>query len=180
MDIKIRAPINKQAALVISSGTHYNPKLNIYRNGESDTALPVEKINSVYCGYKFGFFTVIGKSVDKKNKLVSRCLCGRYALRSVREIKKNKGNGDRCLSCQNTRNLQSIAGDDFKKTVRKIKDVSKSHDQRMMAFLSLKHNGVPISLIANELEMTTYEVRRMIKCAESAELDILAEARKRI
>jgi hypothetical protein len=96
-------PINKTAALVVSKGTHFEPKIKPHCHDERDI-LPLTIHNRTIggldlTGYKSGNLTVIGLSLEKKKRWICRCVCGKYVFRTAKSLRRNKNIVDKCISC---------------------------------------------------------------------------------
>lgn len=64
-------------------------------------------------GYEYSFFTVLGvcplsQLSDRKNSAiyVVRCRCGKYAVRTLKEIKSPSNSNDMCEHCHHLFNLR--------------------------------------------------------------------------
>lgn len=98
-------PIDKSAAVVVSRGTHFVPKLKDEPTTvEQRHPLPIRPIVEVpvnlrhLVGYKFGRLTVIGFSTQPKRWVV-RCACGIYLIRTSAAIKNPENGSDACRTC---------------------------------------------------------------------------------
>lgn len=107
-DIHARTAINKTAALVVGTGTHYVPNKKVLAN---DSDLPIatrlltkaELRQSCFidlAGARVGRFTVIGAARDFSGRWVVRCDCGTYSTRKTKAIKNSKNIQDRCEHCR--------------------------------------------------------------------------------
>ena len=105
-------PVDEIAGRVVSTGTHYTPKLKQGSAIEQRTPFPMlpeaKLLPSVrsFVGYRFGRLKVIGFCSDVRKRWVVRCACGMYALRSLKAI-RNPGNvDDSCTACGYLMHLQ--------------------------------------------------------------------------
>lgn len=133
-------PINVTAALVMSNGVHYEPKINDRYKLHQDECPPLRawgkdggKHNPLerdFTGFKKGNIVVIGLYLgDRKvwmnnearyegvgrNKWVVRCICGKYETRTTKSLKKPeiKGDPDQCIACDLS--TKKIRDKDFKR-----------------------------------------------------------------
>jgi len=97
-------PINKTAAFVVSSGSHFEPKIKPHCHDERDTCPELrlqwgtqETFNLT--GLKCGWLTVVGLSEEKKDRWVCRCVCGKYVFRTAKSLRKTKSIVDKCIYC---------------------------------------------------------------------------------
>lgn len=128
-DFYARTPINKTAATVISTGTHFIPNKKIQTN---DSELPLairplakSELGDNRCndltGMTVGRFTVLGASLDFPRHWVVRCVCGRYSTRRAKAIKNPANSQDRCEHC---RNLAHLKRSEFFRRTGKNADIS--------------------------------------------------------
>jgi len=96
-----RIPINKEAAIVISKGTHFSPKIKPHCHDERDIIPVVRKVTGKVdlTGMKVGWLTVIGLSEEKNKRWVCRCVCGKYVFRHAKSLQRNKEIEDKCINC---------------------------------------------------------------------------------
>lgn len=104
-------PVNKMAAIVISRGTHYDPKCKIQVDEFiSPPAIMPKRMHPKHCdfidltGRRKGRFTVVGLLDGSKSSLwVVRCDCGTYTTRTAKSIKaaetKKASHLDACREC---------------------------------------------------------------------------------
>lgn len=113
-DFYARKPVNKTAATVISTGTHFIPQKKIQTN-DSDLPLAIRPLTKSelwhkdfrdLTGRRVGRFTVLGASLDFPKHWVVRCACGRYSTRRSRAIKNPENTQDRCEHCRHLAALQ--------------------------------------------------------------------------
>jgi hypothetical protein len=87
-------PIDAVAARVVSRGEHFEYQAD-QSSLDSDLPLAVKPIPRAaqanpsfknHTGERFGRFTVVGLSADRKSRWVCRCVCGRYSMRSSQAI----------------------------------------------------------------------------------------------
>lgn len=87
-------PINSVASRVVARGEQFEYQAN-ESSQDSDLPLAVKSIPDAalanpsfknFTGERFGRFTVLGLSADRKARWVCRCVCGRYSLRSSAAI----------------------------------------------------------------------------------------------
>lgn len=111
--IKRRLPVNKSAALIISKGGGYYPKLNQNKVKEiGDTKIRPEYIIRPRFGtefpifkelvnLKYGSMKVLGLSLERQKRWVVYCECGIYSFRAAKSIKNALRNnlGDSCQAC---------------------------------------------------------------------------------
>lgn len=109
--IAASSPLNVTAGAVVSSGTHYEPQIELGCHLHSDMPIPTRAAppgsfvhSRDLTGDKFGRFTVIGLAAEynpKKNApWVVRCACGAYETRKARAITNPLNTGDCCRACQ--------------------------------------------------------------------------------
>ena len=107
-DIHARVPVNRMAAISVSTGVHWEPNKKIALE-ESDcpieTAPPPRNIalNPHFkdlTGEKFGRLTVVGLHATRTKIWVCRCSCGRYTTRRAKSVRNPENWGDRCALCQ--------------------------------------------------------------------------------
>jgi hypothetical protein len=95
-------PINKTAALVLSSGVNYvSPK--VIQNADRQTPIetrPLPKGVINLTGLVVGRLTVIGLSKESKGCWVVRCACGIFTLRRAKALKNARNHWDRCEECR--------------------------------------------------------------------------------
>lgn len=112
-------PINKTAGLVISSGTHFVPKL---QPNATTQDLPYKiskdpifsKPEHNLTGKVYGRLSVIGLYEEpgrkKKARYVCKCVCGRYELRLGNKLRAGMTNDYlMCEECQITERLRKRA-----------------------------------------------------------------------
>ena len=104
-------PINKTAAIVVSSGTHYEPKIKPSTQDERET---YPRIRAVTCsfdmtGLKSGWLTVVGLSDEKQGRWVCRCVCGKYLFRTAKSLRRVKVVDDKCIHCRKLDHLKYIS-----------------------------------------------------------------------
>lgn len=113
MDETHQKPINKTAALVVSSGFHYVSDKKIL-SLESRNPIAIRKPNRAELGQKsfvdltgrrYARFTVIGQYSNGAGWVV-RCDCGMYCIRQAKAIKNPKNDCDRCEECRHLRYLK--------------------------------------------------------------------------
>lgn len=87
-------PIDAVAARVVARGEQFEYQADP-TSLDSDLPLAVKPIPDAarsnpsfvdYTGKRFGRFTVLGLSADRKARWVCRCVCGRYSMRSSSAI----------------------------------------------------------------------------------------------
>lgn len=87
-------PIDAVAARVVARGEQFEYRADP-SSLDSDLPLAVRPIPEAtraspsfknYTGERFGRFTVLGLSADRKGRWVCRCVCGRYSMRSSSAI----------------------------------------------------------------------------------------------
>lgn len=87
-------PVDAVAARVVARGEQFEYRANV-TSLDSDLPLPIKPIPDAarlnpsfkdYTGERFGRFTVLGLSADRKARWVCRCVCGRYGMRSSNAI----------------------------------------------------------------------------------------------
>lgn len=107
-------PVNKTAAAVIATGTHFIPK-KIIQTNDSDLPLATRPIKRSeleqqdfqdLTGRTVGRLTVQGYSLDFPRHWVVRCVCGRYSTRRSKAIKNPNNTQDRCEHCRHLASLQ--------------------------------------------------------------------------
>ena len=97
-------PINKTAALVVSNGIHFEPKIKPNPHDERETCPELrlrwttQKTFNL-TGLKCGWLTVIGLSAEKKDRWVCRCVCGKYVFRTAKSLRREKVIVDKCIHC---------------------------------------------------------------------------------
>jgi hypothetical protein len=113
-DFYARTPVNKTAATVISTGTHFIPNKK-QNNNDSELPLAIKRLNDSdlaqkdfqdLTGRTVGRFTVQGLSLDSPRHWVVRCVCGRYSTRRAKAIKNPANSQDRCEHCRHLASLQ--------------------------------------------------------------------------
>jgi hypothetical protein len=110
-----RNPVNKSAKRVICSGEHYNNTRKIGGTAHFKSPPPLIAVapnQEDLTGYRFGYFTVIGRTAGthshirkgrglKRGSLwLVRCDCGDYELRYRKSILNLNNYGDRCAICR--------------------------------------------------------------------------------
>lgn len=116
-------PVNKTAARILTSGTHYDYQVK-NKTWHSENPLSILSAQEIsvcklsplfvdFTGHKHGYFTVIGLCKDFNNRWLARCSCGDYEIRSTKAIKNhinnNKYSKDRCSRCEDLKRLRRIA-----------------------------------------------------------------------
>lgn len=113
-DVYTRKPVNKTAATVIATGTHFIPAKKIQTN-DSDLPLAIRPLHKIelarkefqdLTGRTVGRLTVQGYSLDFPSHWVVRCVCGRYSTRRARAIKNPENTQDRCEHCRHLASLK--------------------------------------------------------------------------
>jgi hypothetical protein len=124
------APVDRVAAQVTSTGTHFAPKLKpaetyIHQETPLGISLPPKALAHLV-GRKFGRFTVIGFIPNKRKapddialngreiaQTISgtacwlvRCLCGTYETRKSKAIRNPANRTDACRACRQWRYLR--------------------------------------------------------------------------
>jgi len=113
------APVNKSAAVAVSSGRSTTPSFRISET-ELHLHAPLPMIPFVdtqgtgkdFTGAKFGRLTVMGylgkPKNDKPGKWLVRCVCGSYEVRRTTALKNYQGADldPKCRSCQHTQKLR--------------------------------------------------------------------------
>jgi hypothetical protein len=112
MDTHLR-PINKTAALVVSTGNHFEPKIKPHCHDERENCPKLrlkwatqETFNLT--GLKCGWLTVVGLSAEKNDKWVCRCVCGKHVFRTARSLRRVKNVTDKCIHCNKLDYLREI------------------------------------------------------------------------
>lgn len=90
-------PINRTAALVMSKGVHHEVQIGC---GNAEWEIPPIFHPSPLKGLRNGRITVIGQLEENKpSKLLCKCVCGRYVMRTAKGMKRFKENPDVCSKC---------------------------------------------------------------------------------
>ena len=101
-----RKPVNKLAALAVSGGVNYEPDIKLVGN-DSENQIQIRK--GKRCDLfltRRGRLVVLGYAYHVRGRLVVRCDCGVFLLRTAKAI-KNKGNDeDACQRCRHQAHLR--------------------------------------------------------------------------
>ncbi len=105
-------PIDRTAAMVTQKGEHFKltPQAHVI---ESRNPIPIrsaDKNAEDFTGIIFGRFTVIGLSKDIKKRWVVKCVCGTYAVRRAKMIRKARED-DGCYECREMEYIKRIRAD---------------------------------------------------------------------
>ena len=99
MNISDRTPVNRSAALVTSKGFNYKASKKI-TCAHSVTPIPIDKKSCVHLRLRRGRLTVCGYLLNKTSRLVVRCDCGIYTIRTIKSITNKNNDTDRCEECR--------------------------------------------------------------------------------
>lgn len=111
-------PVNKNAARILSSGTHYEPKQTTHQR-HSRAPFPMRPVTDVMradpcfadlTGSKFGQLLVvglldkgaIGQSKNATSQWVVRCVCSSYETRSKKALLAMEPSDMKCFWCRKT------------------------------------------------------------------------------
>lgn len=101
-----RAPVDRTASNVTSTGTHFEPSFERAIRDQREPyptrpipPSPTAKITSALIGMRYGRMQVIGLSRDILGRWVVRCACGIYTLRRFSAIRNPENNNDCCSEC---------------------------------------------------------------------------------
>lgn len=143
-------PINKTAALVTKPGIHYD-FICKKKGMHSKEPLAIGPITSCerrsigfvnYTNYKYGWFTVIGKSATTKKMWVVKCSCGNYEHRSVRAMTNPRNQNDKCEECCR---LESLKQKNSREAL--LTEIRNDNDQMQKEISSV--NAILVALDAN-------------------------------
>lgn len=99
-------PVNKQAAISTSKGTHYNSKKTILQVCQRDPLPTYRPKSNDLTGTRRGRLTVVGLFEGSKRYWVCRCDCGNYVVRRAKAIRNENNDQDRCDECRQLAYLQ--------------------------------------------------------------------------
>jgi hypothetical protein len=99
MDISNRSPVNRAAALVTGKGFKYKSS-KIIDCFHSIGPPPIDRAKCDYLRLRKGRLTILGYLLNKTSKLVVRCDCGIYTVRTVKAIKNKNNKADMCQECK--------------------------------------------------------------------------------
>ena len=107
MDRLHTQPINGNAARVIQSGDHFEPRKNIqtvHKSAPPEMELKIPKAMPTsfddLTGVKRGRLTVAGLLKGSFKRWVCRCDCGMYTVRRAKALKNPSNTQDRCDECR--------------------------------------------------------------------------------
>jgi|TARA_R110000782_G_C14567462_1_gene386936 hypothetical protein len=99
MDISNRLPVNRAAALVTGKGFKYKSS-KIIDSFHSISPSPIDRKKCDYLRLRKGRLTVLGYLLNKTSKLVVRCDCGIYTVRTVKAVNNQYNKADMCQECK--------------------------------------------------------------------------------
>lgn len=124
-------PVDKTAAMVTQKGTSFVPKIKPHSITVTDIRPQIWNGTHLdgfdLTGKRFGRFTVIGLSAEKRSRWVCRCDCGNYEMRRAKSVQNPANDFDRCIICRKTLYITTgkdiaggIAGDNTKPSRKSV------------------------------------------------------------
>jgi hypothetical protein len=107
-------PINRTAAIVVSPGTHFTPKMKPNHHDDRDICPYLRsewptKDQFNLTGLKKDWLTVLGLPEEKNDVWVCRCVCGKYVFRTARSLRRKTTQIDKCTTCKKLDYIQWLS-----------------------------------------------------------------------